>query len=191
MRSKIRSIAGAYSESKVAFMPQTYATIVSIIMAVLAPQIAHVLGRAFGVEKAIGEIILPMHFPVILVGVLAGPYAGLITGLMGPLASSLLIGMPAMVKLPFMMIELGVYGLVAGLIRNTRLNMVLKVLIAQLAGRVIRALAIIIAVSGFGNPNLEIAAIIPGYVKGIIGIALELALIPLIMWGINKAADER
>ena len=191
MRSKIRSIAGAYNESKVAFMPQTYATIVSIIMAVLAPQIAHVLGRAFGVEKAIGEIILPMHFPVILVGVLAGPYAGLITGLMGPLTSSLLTGMPGMVKLPFMMIELGAYGLVAGLLRNTRLNMVLKVLIAQLAGRVIRALAIIIAVSGFGNPNLEIAAIIPGYVKGIIGIALELALIPLIMWGINKAADER
>ena len=191
MRSKIKSIAGAYSESKVAFMPQTYATIVSIIMAVLAPQIAHVLGRAFGVEKAIGEIILPMHFPVILVGVLAGPYAGLITGLMGPLASSLLTGRPAMVKLPFMMIELGAYGLVAGLLRNTRLNMVFKVLIAQLAGRVIRALAIIIAVSGFGNPNLEIAAIIPGYVKGIIGIALELALIPLIMWGINKAADEK
>ena len=99
--------------------------------------------------------------------------------------------MPAMVKLPFMMIELGAYGLVAGLLRNTRLNMVFKVLIAQLAGRVIRALAIIIAVSGFGNPNLEIAAIIPGYVKGIIGIALELALIPLIMWGINKAADEK
>lgn len=191
MRSKIRSIAGAYNESKVAFMPQTYATIVSIIMAVLAPQIAHVLGRAFGVEKAIGEIILPMHFPVILVGVLAGPYAGLITGLMGPLTSSLLTGMPGMVKLPFMMIELGAYGLVAGLLRNTRLNMVLKVLIAQFVGRVIRAIAIIIAVSGFGNPNLEIAAIIPGYVKGIIGIALELALIPLIMWGINKAADER
>ena len=54
-----------------------------------------------------------------------------------------------------------------------------------------KALAIIIAVSGFGNPNLEIAAIIPGYVKGIIGIILELALIPLIMWGINKAADEK
>ena len=191
MRSKIRSIAGAYNESKVAFMPQTYATIVSIIMAVLAPQIAHVLGRAFGVEKAIGEIILPMHFPVILVGVLAGPYAGLITGLMGPLTSSLLTGMPGMVNLPFMIIELGAYGLVAGLLRNTRLNMVLKVLIAQFVGRVIRAIAIIIAVSGFGNPNLEIAAIIPGYVKGIIGIALELALIPLIMWGINKAADER
>ena len=116
MRSKIRSIAGAFSESKVALKPQTYATIVSIIMAVLAPQIAHVLGRAFGVEKAIGEIILPMHFPVILVGVLAGPYAGLITGLMGPLASSLLTGMPAMVKLPFMMIELGAYGFVAGLV---------------------------------------------------------------------------
>ena len=51
-----------------------------------------------------------MHLPIILVGLLAGPYAGLVSGALGPLCSFALSDMPGLVMLPFMMIELAVYA---------------------------------------------------------------------------------
>ena len=48
--------------------------------------------------------------------------------------------------LPFMMLELCVYGLAAGLLRNVKLPVVMKVLFAQIAGRIIKASAIFLVI---------------------------------------------
>ena len=52
---------------------QTMATIAAIAGAVAVPQIFHVLGAAFGLGTGLGESFLPMHLPILLVGLLAGP----------------------------------------------------------------------------------------------------------------------
>lgn len=57
---------------------QTLATIAAIIGAVVVPQIFHTLGAVSGLGTALGETFLPMHLPIILVGLLAGPYAELL-----------------------------------------------------------------------------------------------------------------
>lgn len=80
-----------------------------------------------------------------------------------------------------MMIELCVYGLSAGLLRNTKLPVIVKVLIAQVAGRAVRAAAIVIGVNFLGSAAV-ISTIWTSITVGLFGLALQWALIPLIVY---------
>lgn len=169
---------------------QVIATIAAIVGAVAVPQIFHLLGAVSGLGTALGETFLPMHLPIILVGLLAGPYAGAVAGLVGPLASFALSGMPGAVMLPFMMIELCAYGLFAGLLRNVKMPTLAKVLIAQVAGRATRAVAILISVFAFGNESINISVIWMSIGVGIFGIVLQWALLPLITYRVENLKNE-
>lgn len=164
---------------------QTLATLAAIIGAVAVPQVFHVLGAVSGLGTSLGEAFLPMHLPIILVGLLAGPYAGAIAGLLGPLASFAISGMPGAVMLPFMMIELCGYGLVAGLLRSTKMPTFGKVVIAQIAGRAVRAAAILLAVYAFGS-QVNISTIWTSIGTGLFGLALQWALLPLIVYRVEN-----
>lgn len=158
----------------------------AIVGAVVVPQIFHALGAVSGLGTALGEAFLPMHLPIILVGLLAGPYAGAVSGLLGPLASFALSGMPGIVMLPFMMIELCAYGLFAGLLRNVKLPTIAKVIIVQVAGRAVRAVAILLAVYAFGSESVRVATIWMSVAAGICGIVLQWALLPLIVYRVEN-----
>lgn len=165
---------------------QTLATIAAIVGAVAVPQLFHVFGSMSGLGTALGETFLPMHLPILLVGLLAGPYAGAISGLLGPLASFALSGMPGIAMLPFMMIELCIYGLAAGLLRNVNLPTIFKVLVAQVAGRAVRAAAILISVYAFGYEKIGVAVIWTSIGAGIFGLVLQWALLPLIVYRVEN-----
>ena len=77
----------------------------------------------------LGVAFLPMHLPIIFVGLIAGPAVGAIAGAAAPLVSFLLSGMPMLAMLPLMMVELCAYGLVAGLLRGIKLPSLAKVVI--------------------------------------------------------------
>lgn len=171
---------------RLSFKVQTIAALLAIIGAVAVPQIFHALGDVSGLGTALGETFLPMHLPIILVGLLAGPYAGAVAGLLGPLASFALSGMPGVVMLPFMMIELCAYGLFAGLLRNVKLPVIAKVLIAQIAGRVIRAAAILVAVYALGNESVRVASIWTSISTGIFGLVLQWSFIPLLVYRVEN-----
>lgn len=165
---------------------QTIATIVAIVSAVALPQIVHLIGRATGMGTAFGELLLPMHLPILLVGLLAGPYAGAIAGFLGPVCSFTLAGMPNATVLPFMMIELCIYGLVAGVLRKANAPVIAKVFIAQVAGRVCRAVAVAIALYVLGTTEIAVASVWNGTVNGITGIAIQLILLPIIIKVVEK-----
>lgn len=169
---------------------QIFAAIAAIAAAVAVPQLFHFLGAVSGLGTALGETFLPMHLPIILVGLLAGPYAGAISGLLGPLASFAISGMPVAVMLPFMMIELCAYGLFAGLLRNVKMPTIAKVFITQVAGRAVRAAAILISVFAFGNESVNVSAIWMSICVGIFGIVLQWALIPLIVYRVENSKNE-
>lgn len=169
---------------------QTIATLTAIVGAVAVPQVFHLLGAASGLGTSLGEAFLPMHLPIILVGLLAWPYAGAIAGLLGPLASFALSGMPGIVILPFMMIELCGYGLAAGLLRNTKLPTFGKVVIAQIAGRAVRAAAILAAVYLLGNESVRVASIWTSIATELFGIALQWTLLPLIVYRVENLKKE-
>lgn len=172
-------------KEKVSVKFQTLATLFAIVSAVAFPQICHTAGAAMGVHNALGEILLPMHLPIIFTGLLAGPYAAAIAGFLSPLVSFYLTDMPSFVMLPFMMIELFGYGLSAGLLKNVKMPSILKVLTSQIAGRLIRAAAICIAVYAFGS-QVAISTIWMSIPKGIIGLSLQWLLIPIVLKFIEK-----
>lgn len=87
--------------------------------------------------------------------------------------------MPMLAMLPLMMIELCAYGLIAGLLRSVKLPSLVKVVLAQLAGRVVLTVATAIAVFVFGSSDSIAATWTSDLAAGLPGLALQWALIPL------------
>ena len=87
----------------------TYAALL-IALGLLMPQVFHMIGG-----QQAGGMFLPMHIPVLMAGLLLGPAYGTAVGVVTPLLSFLISGMPPLAKLPFMVIELAAYGFASGL----------------------------------------------------------------------------
>ncbi len=168
---------------------KTLAASIAIAAAVALPQLLHLLGGSIGIGSALGESLLPMHFPILLLGLLVGPHAAIAAGVISPLVSFLLTGMPKAAILPFMIIELGVYGLCAGLLSNRRLPTASKVVIAQVSGRAVRACAILISYYGIGNRAISPAIILSSIKAGWMGIALQIILIPVILRALDRLSE--
>lgn len=176
----------ALNQSKLSIKTQTLTAAIAVASAVALPQLIHGIGHLSGTGTALGELLLPMHFPIMLAGLLAGPYAAGIAGLLAPLLSFALTGMPLAAMLPFMMIELCVYGICAGLLRKAKCPSVCKVLLTQVAGRAVRAAAILFAFHAL-NSTVQPAIILKSIPAGLLGILLQLVLIPLILYRVKEA----
>lgn len=164
---------------------KTVAFVLAVAGAVALPQLFHAVGIASGLGNALGAAFLPMHLPVLLAGFLAGPTAGLLAGAFSPLVSFAISGMPAAAMLPFMMVELAGYGLFAGLLTGTRLPGFVQLLAVQAGGRALRAVAILLAIYGFGRSNMEVAQIWNIVLTGLPGILLQWAVVPLLLYRVK------
>jgi uncharacterized membrane protein len=165
-------------------------TLAAIIAAVALPQVFHYAGVLAGTGALPGATFLPMHIPVFVAAFMAGPVVGVIAGAMSPLVSYFFTlavfgaPMPALALLPFMMFELAGYGLVAGFLHKAKTPVFVNLIMAQLAGRALRALAVLIAVFilGVNNPPSAISTIWTTITVGLPGIMLQWALIPLVIY---------
>lgn len=180
----------AITRQKISVKAQALGTLIALVSAVALPQLVHAVGAASGIGTALGETFLPMHLPIILVGLLAGPYAAGAAGLLSPLVSFALTGMPTSAMLPFMMIELCVYGICAGLLKNVKMPAIVKVLIAQIVGRAVRAGAIAIGFYAFGTV-IQPTVIFTSITAGLFGIILQLVIIPLAVYRLKEADNEQ
>lgn len=179
------------SKKKVTPRVQVLSAGLATVAAVALPQLFHAVGAISGLGSMLGEAFLPMHLPILLVGFLAGPYAGAAAGLLAPLVSFALSGMPAAAMLPFMMLELCAYGVFAGLLQNKKMPAFGKLLLAQIAGRTVRAIAVLLAVYAVGYTGIAVSVIWMSVLKGLPGILLQWALLPLILFWLNtKKAHE-
>ena len=88
-----------------------------------------VLPMLFGQVQAIGEVLLPMHIPIFLCGIICGWKYGLTIGVILPLLRTALFGVPPLypnaIAIAF---ELATYGLVIGLLYHRRKNPTTKYL---------------------------------------------------------------
>lgn len=153
----------------------------------LLPQAFH----AFGALS--GTVFLPMHIPAMMAGFLLGPVAGVVTGIISPILSCLITGggMPIPVKVPFMMLEIGTYGLFCGFIYRafTRTPLpeiaktVFTVLTAQFAGRFVNILCTVFAVNVLGvtHKAVSLAAAVGSIGTGLPGIVIQLLFLPALM----------
>ena len=166
--------------------------ILAIASAVILPQLFHAVGIVSGTGNLLGAAFLPMHLPVFLAAFLGGPAVGLVSGCVSPVISFFISGMPAAGVLPFMVLELAAYGLVGGLLSNKKMPVFGKLIITQVAGRAVRALAVIIAIYVLDNTGIQLASIWNMVTAALPGILLQWALIPLLMYrmeGLKKYYD--
>ena len=153
-----------------------------LALAILLPIAFH----AFGLG---GRVFLPMHIPVLLAGFLVGPSSGVIVGLLAPLLSYLLTGMPPTYAVPLMSLELPMYGLVAGIAyRRLRLNIYLALALAMLVGRLMFGLGLFVLGMLIDLPYTAAAFFSTGgaIVSGLPGIAVQIVLIPIIVAAFNR-----
>lgn len=159
----------------------------TILIASMLFCIGLVLPFFTGQIPKIGNMLLPMHIPVILCGLMCNWKYGGVVGFMLPLVRSLLFGMPILYPTAIAMaFELATYGLLIGLIyERSRWHCVKSLyfylIISMLGGRIVWGVAQAILL-GFSENSFTFALFITnGFINAIPGIILQLVLIPSIM----------
>ncbi len=154
-----------------------------------------VLPMGFHFFQMGGPVFLPMHIPVLLSGFFLSPLPALMVGLLTPLLSSILTGMPPIFPMAvIMMAELAAYASLVSLSRqrrlveNRNLSQIICLLIAMLGGRIAAGLVVfILSVTVAGIKLSAVPYIIGAVAKGLPGIILQLIFIPSLLLLLNKA----
>ncbi|MCL2200640.1 MAG: ECF transporter S component [Oscillospiraceae bacterium] len=163
-----------------------------LILAAMFLAIGLVLPLFIGQIPEIGMMLLPMHLPVLLCGLILGMKHGLAVGLVLPVMRSLIFGMPVMIPMAVAMsFELATYGLVIGLLYHSSkwkclLALFRSMLVAMVAGRVVWGVAMVVILGATGSAFSWQAFIGGALLNAIPGILLQLVLIPMIMIALNK-----
>ena len=125
-----------------------------------------------------GAVFLPMHIPVLMAGLLLGPAVGGAVGVMTPLVSCLLTGMPPLFPtLPVMVVELAAYGTVCGWLRP-KAGQWLSLFAALVLGRLAAGGMIWLMAQWVQLPWPPQVYMALSLGKGVPGIALQIVLIP-------------
>ena len=139
----------------------------------------------------IGSMLLPMHLPVFLCGMVCGPFWGCLVGAVCPLLRHVLFHMPPLNSAIAMTFELAAYGLVSGLLfsrfkeKDTK-AVYLSLIPAMIIGRLVWGLAQIVLFSLQGNSFTFQAFLAGALTTAIPGIILQLILIPLLMRALKR-----
>ncbi len=141
----------------------------------------------------IGNMLLPMHIPVLLCGLICDWKHGLAVGFITPLLRSLLFGRPVLYPSAIAMaFELATYGAVVGIlyaISNWKciVSLYRSLIGAMIAGRLVFGAVKMILLGIKGNAYTWSAFIADAFLEAIPGIIIQLILIPAIMVALDKA----
>lgn len=145
-----------------------------------------------GQLREIGKMLLPMHFPVFLCGLICGWQYGLIAGIILPVMRSVLFSMPVLYpNAVAMSVELATYGFVSGFLymhfkKHNTLTVYMSIIPAMIAGRILWGTAEIILLD-MQNKVFTFAAFMSGaLLDSLLGIVVQLILIPAIMFALQK-----
>jgi len=154
-----------------------------ISLGLLFPVAFHTVG--------LGKAFLPMHVPVLLCGFLTDPATGLLVGVLTPLLSALLTGMPLLAPpvAQAMMVELGIYGFLAAVLhRRYAVRIYPALLVTMFAGRLVYG---VLGVLFFGLVGLaRIPVLYPvsaGLVASVPGLLLQLVIVPPVVYAAERS----
>lgn len=166
--------------------------LLNIVLSAMFLAIALILPLFTAQIKEFGNMLLPMHIPVMLCGLVCGWQYGLTIGAIAPLLRSALFAMPVMFPSAIAMaFELATYGFVIGILFQKARWKCIKslyrcLLISMVAGRVVWGTVQCILL-GLGENGFTISMFVSGaIVKAIPGIILQLMLIPTVMLMLGK-----
>lgn len=141
----------------------------------------------------IGSMLLPMHIPVFLCGLICGWKYGAFVGFVLPLMRSMIFHMPRLFPTAAAMsFELLTYGLVSGLLygiskKKSVLAIYRAIIAAMLAGRVVWGIVQILFLGISGNHFTWKAFMAGAFMNAVPGIIIQLVLLPAVMIALNRA----
>ncbi|MFI3168029.1 MAG: ECF transporter S component [Bacillota bacterium] len=153
--------------------------------------IALVLPFFTGQIETIGNMLLPMHLPVLLCGLLLGPVCGGIVGFVAPLLRSMIWGMPYLLPTGVAMaFELMAYGIVSGILisvlSNNTISTYLALIGAMIVGRIFWGVVSFAIYTAMGSAFTIQLFFVGAFTNAIPGIILQLVIIPPIVVAVRK-----
>lgn len=139
----------------------------------------------------IGGMLLPMHIPVLICGFICGWKYGLLVGFITPLLRCFLFGMPPFLTAVGMAFELATYGAITGFFyqkfHQPKTRIYLSLLIAMITGRLVWGTISLILYGVSGTAFTWQIFIASAFLNAIPGIILQIILIPVLMFALEKA----
>lgn len=152
-----------------------------------------VLPFVTGQIPEIGAMLLPMHIPVLLCGLICGWQHGTIVGFVLPLLRYMLFGMPPIFPTGMAMaFELAAYGFLSGfLYQRARWHCVISLyrclIAAMIGGRIVWGMISVLLLGLAGQPFTWQLFITGAFLTAIPGIVLQLVFIPAMMVALDRA----
>lgn len=140
----------------------------------------------------IGNMLLPMHIPVFLCGLICGWQYGLVVGIVVPLLRSVVFGMPVMFPNAIAMaFELMTYGFTAGFLYGRSRHQCIialyrSIVAAMVLGRIVWGAAEVVLVGASGSAFTWKAFMAGAFFNAIPGIILQLIVLPVVMLALNR-----
>ena len=157
-----------------------------MILAAMFLALAYVLPFLTGQIQQIGNMLCPMHIPVLLCGFICGPMWGAVVGIVAPILRSLTLGMPVFFPMAVCMaLELAVYGFVTGILYRmlpkNKINIYVTLVISMITGRLVWGAARFLC-TGLNTAEFGLKAFWAGAVTTAIpGIILQIILVPIVV----------
>ncbi len=157
--------------------------------------LALVLPFLTGQIQTVGNMLCPMHIPVLLCAFMCGPQWAAAVGFTAPLLRFALFTMPPMPNGIAMAFELMTYGLVCGLMYKLLPKKIgytyLSLITAMIAGRLIWG-AGMLTIAGITSGAFSLSAFWAGAVTGAVpGIILQIVLIPPLVLLFERYASSK
>ena len=155
--------------------------------------IALLLPFLTGQLPAIGNMLSPMHIPVLLTGMLCGPIFGFAVGAVAAPLRFILFGVPRMPNVLYMTAELAAYGLLSGIFHHIlpkrKISLYISLILSMIGGRI--AYAVIFISINLSNAKTVEALILPVVSATVLlawpGMILQILIIPTILIILQKA----
>ena len=165
--------------------------LINLALSAMFLALAYVLPFITGQVPQIGNMLCPMHFPVIVCGFVCGAPWGMLIGFIAPLLRSLTLGMPVIFPTAVAMaFELAAYGLISGILYRyfpkKKGYIYCSLIISMIIGRLVWGAAQFICL-GFDTSKFSFAAFWAGAITNALpAIALQIIVIPLAVMLLEK-----
>ncbi|KAF5073944.1 ECF transporter S component [Oscillibacter ruminantium] len=168
-----------------------------LVLAAMFLALGIVLPFLTGQIPQVGSMLLPMHLPVLLCGLICGWKYGGAVGLVLPLLRYVMFGMPPIFPTGIAMtFELAAYGAIAGFLYNRSkwqcvFALYRSLLIAMAGGRIIWGVVRVLLTGVAGEAFTWQMFMAGAFLNAIPGIVLQLVFIPVLMVALDRTGMVR
>lgn len=167
--------------------------IFNLVLSALFMALGLILPFVTGQIPQIGNMLLPMHLPVLLCGLICGWQYGGVVGFVLPLLRYVMFGMPAIFPNGIAMaFELAAYGILVGFFyHRSRWKCVIalyrSLILAMIGGRVVWGVVRVLLTGVAGEAFTWQMFMAGAFLNAIPGIVLQLIFIPILMVALDRA----